>query len=1218
MKKLLFSLILLLVSYVGFSQKGLSYQAVILDHTAIEVPGQDITGQPLVNGDVWIKFSIYNGSTLQFEEVQKTRTDAYGLVNLMIGSVSTASFNSLTWDGVQKSLQVFVSFNQGASYTKVSDQKLNYNPYALYAETAGKLGGVLGIASGGTGATTAAGARASLGLGNVENTSDAEKPISSATKAALDLKVNSSDVTTALALKANSADVNSALAAKVDSAFVLAKVAAATIADADTSTKGKIQLAGDLGGTAAAPTVPGLALKANTADVTVSLALKANSADVNSALAAKVDSAFVLTKVAAATIADADTSTKGKIQLAGDLAGTAAAPTVPGLALKANAADVTAALALKANSSDVNSALAAKVDSAFVLAKVVATSIADAEATTKGKIQLAGDLAGTAAAPTVPGLALKANTTDVNTALALKAPLASPALSGIPTAPTASAGTSTTQIATTEYTNAAISSALSSTLFSISTTLTSTVTNPLGFEPTLDSINYSGPLNVSTAQNLANGVDVLKVNQSGIANVGFGLANLFSNTTGNANTSVGYKGLYSNTSGRGNSSFGYYSLFNNTTGNANTANGGQSLFYNTTGGANTASGKFALFSNISANFNTATGYQALYANTTGGNNTATGATSLRSNTTGSSNTASGFGALFKNTTGSQNTANGEVALYSNTTGYSNTASGSFALYKNTTGANNMASGFYALFNNTQGSDNTASGKSALYSNTTGIENTAIGKNALITNTTGSNNTAIGSNADVAFNNLSNATAIGYSASVSTSNTIQLGNADVRNVKTSGTITSGAVTYPNTAGTNGQVLTSNGAGDASWISPTSVSVGTISSTSNANGATITSGVLNLTPADETNGGIVTTGTQTFAGLKTFKDGINYIKVSSSSTLDQSNISSNQSAGGTSVWQSFTAGINGILSSVEWEMQGGTSPDRRIAVNIYNGEGTSGTLLGTANGMIPFVVGISFVAFDLSSSNIKVMAGQIYTIQATTVLNASSRYNNSNVYTGGRSSVTPFVDFGFKTYVKATSTDSYLPLSGGALTGDLSTSGTLTAGTVTYPNTHGTEGQVLTSTGSGTLAWTTPSSVSGGTHTLGELYGGGIVFYVTADGLHGLIAETVDQSPGSMWFEAQDIISTSTTHSPEGALFTDWRLPTKNELNLMYTNIGPLTQYAIISGFSLGGSVPVKYWSSTKDYGPPMDYAYYFVKNFSDGRQGFDSEIDLAYVRAIRAF
>ena len=77
-------------------------------------------------------------------------------------------------------MQVLVSFNQGASYTKVSDQKLYYNPYALYAETAGKLGSVLAIADGGTGATTAADARVNLGLGNIDNTSDAAKPISTA------------------------------------------------------------------------------------------------------------------------------------------------------------------------------------------------------------------------------------------------------------------------------------------------------------------------------------------------------------------------------------------------------------------------------------------------------------------------------------------------------------------------------------------------------------------------------------------------------------------------------------------------------------------------------------------------------------------------------------------------------------------------------------------------------------------------------------------------------------------------------------------------------------------------------------------------------------------------------------------------------------------------------------------------------------------------------
>lgn len=64
------------------------------------------------------------------------------------------------------------------------------------------------------------------------------------------------------------------------------------------------------------------------------------------------------------------------------------------------------------------------------------------------------------------GLGNVDNTSDVNkpistatqTALNLKAPLASPALTGTPTAPTAAAGTNTTQIATTEFVTSALSS----------------------------------------------------------------------------------------------------------------------------------------------------------------------------------------------------------------------------------------------------------------------------------------------------------------------------------------------------------------------------------------------------------------------------------------------------------------------------------------------------------------------------------------------------------------------------------------------------------------------------------------------------------------------------------------------------------------------------------------------------------------------------------------
>ncbi|HBN7206478.1 TPA: tail fiber protein [Escherichia coli] len=52
--------------------------------------------------------------------------------------------------------------------------------------------------------------------------------------------------------------------------------------------------------------------------------------------------------------------------------------------------------------------------------------------------------------------------TTINNVLALKAPLASPALTGIPTAPTAAQGTNNTQIATTAYVRAAISALVGS------------------------------------------------------------------------------------------------------------------------------------------------------------------------------------------------------------------------------------------------------------------------------------------------------------------------------------------------------------------------------------------------------------------------------------------------------------------------------------------------------------------------------------------------------------------------------------------------------------------------------------------------------------------------------------------------------------------------------------------------------------------------------------
>jgi len=133
----------------------------------------------------------------------------------------------------------------------------------------------------------------------------------------------------------------------------------------------------------------------------------------------------------------------------------------------------------------------------------------------------------------------------------------------------------------------------------------------------------------------------------------------------------------------------------------------------------------------------------------------------------------------------------------------------------------------------------------------------------------------------------------------------------------------------------------------------------------------------------------------------------------------------------------------------------------------------------------------------------------------------------------------------------------------------------------------------------------AKTSGGspTYTIGlwpEL--GGYVFWVSADGKHGLVAETQDQGAAT-WYEAQNLISNPSNHSVNGQKFRDWRLPTKYELNEMY-----LQQLAV------GGFAVTFYWSST-EFG--NDDAW--VQSFSDGflTNGNKNFNDI-YVRSVRAF
>ena len=229
----------------------------------------------------------------------------------------------------------------------------------------------------------------------------------------------------------------------------------------------------------------------------------------------------------------------------------------------------------------------------------------------------------------------------------------------------------------------------------------------------------------------------------------------------------------------------------------------------TIAGAKTFSGIATFNTDININ-----GLKIGKGNSNTGENTAIGVNALSANT-GNFNTATGFEALKSSSSSNYNSGFGSRSLSNNTTGFENTGLGFQSLYANTTGNYNTALGVNTLATNTTGSLNIALGNASLYNNTTGDNNTALGRAALFTNTTGSSNTAIGINADVSTSNLSNATALGNGAIVSASNTIQLGNTNVTNVKTSGTITAGAVTYPKVDGLAGQVLITDGSGVATF-------------------------------------------------------------------------------------------------------------------------------------------------------------------------------------------------------------------------------------------------------------------------------------------------------------------------------------------------------------------------------------------------------------------
>ena len=125
-------------------------------------------------------------------------------------------------------------------------------------------------------------------------------------------------------------------------------------------------------------------------------------------------------------------------------------------------------------------------------------------------------------------------------------------------------------------------------------------------------------------------------------------------------------------------------------------------------------------------------------------------------------------------------------------------------------------------------------------------------------------------------------------------------------------------------------------------------------------------------------------------------------------------------------------------------------------------------------------------------------------------------------------------------------------------------------------------------------------------IGQTHQGGIIFYLYKDGdigyiegeQHGLIAAPSDQTTTKLnWKSANKICD-----NLELSGYSDWYLPSKEELNQLYLN------RTVISKFSNSW-----YWSSTKNS------IFAWVQNFNSGTQYYYSQNKTKqYFRAVRAF
>jgi hypothetical protein len=583
-----------------------------------------------------------------------------------------------------------------------------------------------------------------------------------------------------------------------------------------------------------------------------------------------------------------------------------------------------------------------------------------------------------------------------------------------------------------------------------------------------------------------------------------------------------------------------------------------------------ASGNFSTISG--GDFNTASGDLSTVSG--GRQNVASGSRSTISG--GDFNTASGNRSTVSG--GQDNTASGNRSTISG--GRSNTATSLFSTVSG--GENNTASGEYSFV---VGRNN----------NATSLSEIVLGQFAL--EQAGDPFVFVGSDRLFAIGN-----GIGVDARSSALTVLKNGNTTI-----AGTLTLGDITIPNTDGTAGQVLVTDGSGELSWAAAS------LTHFTESTYLYDTKNGVKLVPNHaEANVDVVIGSKGTGALLANQPDGLasgGNNRGSGAIDLQTSRGVNTQVASGDD--SNILGGINNTASGFRSSVVGGFNNTSSGQYSLSSGRQTNASgdysvALGhtnTSSGDFSIALG-----FENTSSSFGETTIGLYATNA--VGNAFLHVPSDRLFAIGN----------------GTAWDARSNALTVLKNGNTTIAGTLTLGDITIPNTDGTAGQVLVTDGSGELSW---ASVGASTLAIGDSYQGGIIFWLDDTGKHGLIAATADQSTGIQWYNGSAFVSDAVRDGVyagiynterniigsgagsyaaqlcanyQGGGYGDWYLPSKYELNLLYL------QKDFVGGFS-----SADYWSSTEN-----NEASAWFQDFNLGVQDPWGKGTGNRVRAIRSF